>query len=314
MASLALLANPSPLTYSRRMKLSEAVEAFIRERRAGGYSKHTLDGYRSDLDQLIGITGRNTILRLDHTLMIEYFELQSSRGAKLATLHRKYVCLNQFCKWLMVHAGLTHNPMAHIPKFKKPDQSPRPYSPEERDRLMNLPLEPLDAILRGLLYYTGIRVTPLTQLKVGDLTFSPMTIEGITFPGTIRSLQKGNKYVVSPMHPDLRDILVRWIGELGDQKPYSWLLPYHSGKPMARVTVERKCHEWGKMANVAPPCIPHRFRHTFGTDLTRLGVHPRITQALMGHADIKTTMGYARVSGGQTAEAILKLPSYRGGL
>jgi site-specific recombinase XerD len=311
MANLALLAQPANLTYSRRMKLSEGVEAFIRERRANGYSKHTLDGYRSDLEQLIGMTPVNTVLRLDHQLMIHYFEEMSGRGAKLATLARKRSCLNEFCKWLMLHGILADNPMAKVKRIKKPDQSPRPYSPDERDRLMNLPLEGLDAILRGLLYYTGIRVTPLTQLKVGDLTFSPMTVEGITFPGTIRSLQKGNKYVISPMYPDLRDMLANWINGLVDQKPYSWLLPYHLGKPMARVTVERKCHAWGQLAGVQGQCIPHRFRHTFGTDLVRLGVHPKVIQVLMGHADIKTTMGYARVSGGQTAEAILKLPSYK---
>ena len=40
----------------------------------------------------------------------------------------------------------------------------------------------------------------------------------------------------------------------------------------------------------------HRFRHTFAADMTRFGVRIPILQRLMGHADLKTTLGYVRLS------------------
>ena len=41
---------------------------------------------------------------------------------------------------------------------------------------------------------------------------------------------------------------------------------------------------------------PHRFRHTFGTDMARAGVRLPILQRMMGHADLKTTLQYIELS------------------
>jgi integrase/recombinase XerC len=41
---------------------------------------------------------------------------------------------------------------------------------------------------------------------------------------------------------------------------------------------------------------PHRFRHTFGTDMARAGVRLPILQKMMGHADGATTLQYINLS------------------
>ena len=45
-----------------------------------------------------------------------------------------------------------------------------------------------------------------------------------------------------------------------------------------------------KMAN------PHRFRHTFASDMVRAGVSIPALMQLMGHAQIQTTMIYVQVT------------------
>ena len=45
-----------------------------------------------------------------------------------------------------------------------------------------------------------------------------------------------------------------------------------------------------KMAN------PHRFRHTFASDMVRAGVSLPALMQLMGHAQIQTTMVYVQVT------------------
>jgi integrase/recombinase XerD len=65
---------------------------------------------------------------------------------------------------------------------------------------------------------------------------------------------------------------------------------------------------WGKTAGVAN-CLPHRFRHTFATDLLRRGTDSRIIQALLNHADLGTTAVYTKVVDAQTGEAVQRLPS-----
>jgi integrase/recombinase XerD len=41
---------------------------------------------------------------------------------------------------------------------------------------------------------------------------------------------------------------------------------------------------------------PHRFRHTFGSDMVRAGISLPALMHLMGHADIHTTMLYVRLA------------------
>ena len=41
---------------------------------------------------------------------------------------------------------------------------------------------------------------------------------------------------------------------------------------------------------------PHRFRHTFASDMVRAGVSLPALMQLMGHADIQTTMLYVQVT------------------
>ncbi len=40
----------------------------------------------------------------------------------------------------------------------------------------------------------------------------------------------------------------------------------------------------------------HRFRHTFGADMSRSGVRLPVLQRMMGHADAKTTLQYIHLS------------------
>jgi site-specific recombinase XerD len=45
-----------------------------------------------------------------------------------------------------------------------------------------------------------------------------------------------------------------------------------------------------------PQASPHRFRHTFGSDMIRAGVSLPALQKLMGHAYIHTTMLYIQLT------------------
>lgn len=47
---------------------------------------------------------------------------------------------------------------------------------------------------------------------------------------------------------------------------------------------------------------PHRFRHTYGTDMARAGVGMPVLQQLMGHSDIETTLRYINLSLEDVAE------------
>ena len=117
------------------------------------------------------------------------------------------------------------------------------------------------------------------------------------------------------MHPVLKEILFAYTLENTDLKGQSWLLRQPAkkqsksvGRPYGRRLMERLTHAWGERAQV-PDCLPHRFRHTFATDLLREGTDIRVIQVLLNHADLGTTAIYTKVVDAQTGAAVLRLPS-----
>jgi hypothetical protein len=51
-----------------------------------------------------------------------------------------------------------------------------------------------------------------------------------------------------------------------------------------------------RLRSQVPQANPHRFRHTFGTDMVRAGISLPALMHLMGHSPIHTTMLYVQIA------------------
>jgi len=69
------------------------------------------------------------------------------------------------------------NSVDDLPRIRKPKGLPRPFMPEERDRIFAMDLPPDERVLRALLYFTGLRVTPICQIRIGDVRLGPSVEE-----------------------------------------------------------------------------------------------------------------------------------------
>jgi integrase len=158
-------------------------------------------------------------------LIRAYFLGLSHQGRRLSTLYRKHSVLHEFGRWGVRKKLWLASPMDDIPRPPKPEHLPRPFTPEEIGRLMRLELPPVESVVRGLLYYTGLRVSPICQLKIGDVSFDEIAYpNGVTFPGVIRTIGKGNKPLVTPMHPALKELLFAHVIQRTDLRGHAWLL------------------------------------------------------------------------------------------
>ena len=178
---------------------------------------------------------------------------------------------------------------------------------------MALGLDATERTLRGLLYYTALRVTPICGLRVGDVSFSPTRFpNGLESPGSIRATSKGSKQAVKPMHADLYRLLEEYMllkhPRMDD--PRAWLLMQRDGRPWTRKMIEQRVSRWGQAARV-PDCHPHRFRHTCATNLLEGGQDIRLVQALLDHEDLSTTALYTKVTDARLAGAVAALPSFQ---
>jgi integrase/recombinase XerD len=171
-----------------------------------------------------------------------------------------------------------------LPRYEK--KLPVILSKEEVKALLEAPRNLGHRTILATLYGTGLRVSEVTHLKVPDLDRERKVIR-------VRG-GKGHKDRQVMLSDPLREVLVaywRWA------RPAEWLFPGEKpGRPLSRETVFRTCREAARLAGIAKPVHPHSLRHAFATHLLDDGVSLPVIQALMGHANLKTTARYLHVS------------------
>jgi len=159
-------------------------------------------------------------------------------------------------------------------------------SKEEVKALLTAPKNLAHRAILATLYGTGLRVSEATSLNVHDLDRS----RGVIW---VRG-GKGRKDRQVMLSESLREVLAaywRW------KRPTEWLFPGgKAGCPLSPRTVFGTCRKAAQLAGIAKKVHPHSLRHAFATHLLEDGVNLVVIQKLLGHADVRTTALYLRVS------------------
>ena len=148
-----------------------------------------------------------------------------------------------------------------------------------------------DAAIMELLYASGIRVSELCGLDLGDVDGERRSV---------RVLGKGGRERVVPMGIPAARALRQW-----QQAGRPSLMTARSGPAMflgargGRLdprTARRVVHARIAAAGSVPDTGPHGLRHTAATHLLEGGADLRSVQEILGHASLATTQIYTHVS------------------
>ncbi len=193
-------------------------------------------------------------------------------------------------------------------------------TPEQVHRLKTLARRAAEAALRrgqkagvrnwAILHValdTGLRVSELVNLKVGDLLLDPGHAALIVRRG------KGGKtrsvYIGEPLRKHLWEFLEwkRLVGEPTDPDAFLFLSP--RGGPLTRQAVWLMFKRYARQAGLPPRFTIHSCRHTYASLLYRASRYNlRLVQKQLGHASIRTTQVYADVLAQDALEAVNGLP------
>ena len=283
------------------MRLSQAVEAFITAR-TPYLSASTLRSYESALNLLVAqahIDDRNILSAFTPPLVRAFIERQAAKGMAQTTMHLRYTAIKEFGRWGAMMRYWDRNPVDEVQAIRQPKTLPRPFTKEERTRLMELVLPPQEAALRALLFFTGRRVSELCNIRLRDLTLSE------THGGLRVQNGKGGKDMAIPFGVEVVRALQDYL-EGASLMSRMFLFQLPSGKAWHRRAAEYRTRAWGRAANV-PECTPHRFRHVYATMLLERGARIEQIQLLLGHSSIATTMIYTKVAEPTLLDTVLLL-------
>ena len=199
------------------------------------------------------------------------------------TINRYFSALNVALKWALKR-GYRKSPLPELEWQDEDEGRIRWITPAEEETVLGLMARP-----ESLMVFVSIR----TGLRRGELLgLKPRDVE----PGWVHLWGTGTKSGKGRSIPLSQEVYLA-LQEL-----------FKLGMP----TQESLRYQWSvarQAMNLADDedFVFHACRHTFATRAVQAGVHPRVLQRLMGHANLSTTMRYMQVSDEMLTQAIAQM-------
>jgi integrase/recombinase XerC len=287
-------------------------------------SPQTIREYQRDTEQFAAFVtppdeDPPALSTIDHRMVREYVAMMYDRGLERASVARRLASLRTFFKYCIREGHTKQNPARLVKTPKLARRVPRVLTAEELNNFLDtlgqktgtkksqrkrpatarseneakVVLKRDRAILE-LLYASGLRVSELVGLDLGDIDQAGQML---------RVLGKGNKERVVPYGskaqaaleaywPVREELMAKAQVEVN---PEAVFLNHHGGRLTDR-SVRHVVTKYARLANVNWDLHPHSLRHAFATHLLADGADLRAIQELLGHVSLSTTQRYTQAS------------------
>ena len=272
-----------------------------------GVGHHTLRAYAQDLRTFARFTRMhrlgNPLSRDD--ILAYHRHLRDAIEAKPATIERRLSTLRSYFAWRQGRNSALPSPFADLRiSIRIPRRLPRPVDRATLQRVLRaeIPKIPpysesvpprtapemmadVTILIIKLLIVTGLRISELTNLKIRDVS-----------PDACQIFVNGKgcrERIVFVPNIELQEEFRRYCAARCEQGPLAAPLFLNSeGRRLRSATFRKRLRALSKRLEIEPHLTPHRFRHSVATLLIEEGIDIRMVQALLGHANLRTTEIY----------------------
>jgi integrase/recombinase XerD len=291
---------------SESADLSNQVVAFLGFcRLEKGLSVNSLSAYSADLDKFSSFFAKSAGLP-DTEGLRRYLDHLAEAGLSSRSVARHLTTLRNFYGFLLREGQIERDATEHLRTPRQWQKIPRFLNLEEINRIIQAPdyTRPTglrDRAMMELLYATGLRVSELCGLGLGDLNLEM---------GVLRTTGKGNKQRLVPAGKTallaVEEYLKNGRAALLKGRASRYLFVTAQGGRLTRQGFWKLLVGYGKKAGIFHGLTPHVLRHSFATHLLEGGADLRSVQVMLGHADISTTQIYTHVMRSRLRETVEK--------
>lgn len=255
-------------------------------------SVHTVTAYGHDLIQFTDFLATQYVTDLADCKSIHirgFMVMLLGDDLTARSVHRKVSSVRGWFKYLRKQGVFSVDPMCKVvmPKMPKVLVKDIPAT-DLLNMFARFPWNEVehgerDRLLLLLLYTSGMRLSELIGLKMGDVDFHR---------NSLRVLGKRNKERIIPMHPETVDCLKEYI----ELKGGTHLFETEKGQPLYPVYVYRLVNHYLKLFSHAAKTSPHVLRHSFATHMLNNGANLLAIKDILGHANLSATQVYTKNS------------------
>lgn len=261
-----------------------------------GAAANTIAAYSRDLARYLHFLGERAPGEIRPSDVASYLAQLKSEGIAPRSRARALSALRMLHRFLVTEGYCELNPTSIIEAPKGVMRLPAVLSCKEVEALLASPLdtgagELRDKAMLELLYATGLRVSELVGLKLGEVNLGA---------GYLMTIGKGDKERLVPIGDSACEAVGRYLkearGELLKSGASPRLFLSRLGEGMTRQAFWNIVKKRVLQAGVRTGISPHTLRHSFATHLLENGADLRSVQIMLGHADLSSTQIYTHVT------------------
>lgn len=282
------------------------INMFLGSKKTTGRADSTLRQYSREIYNMLDFVGKRLedITAMD--LRYYYAVMREKHGIKMSTMQTRIHYLSSFWDFLTLEKLVPNNPVRQIGNLKVSITIKKPFAQEELEALRLHCDRSRDRALVEFLLATGLRVSEICRLNVGDIDFYKMEFY-------VRG--KGDKERLCLLDDVAKFHLKRYLRErtrkerVGEELLQMRPLFVTAKAPFSRMTiagVQYLLKTLGEKAAV-DNVHPHRFRRTFACDMIARGMSVEQLMVLLGHKSIETTMIYVTVKTSSVCDTYRRL-------
>lgn len=313
------------LSSSENQSWIEDANSFLSLIAIRGLSAHTARAYAFDLKNIFTWLSSNNfqeLSQLDGSAAIRYLSYMREKTLQPASINRRLSTFNLFYHFktgqnlhdtLMIAGhykgqGRDKNLGLHVLerrkrrlRVKSEQKLVDPLTPDEIKKFFATMHRYRDLAIVQLMLFCGLRSQEVRNLSVDDIVAQEnrMIIRG-----------KGQKQRAMPISKSIVSVINQYLDyERPKSSPTSALFVILQGRRRGSpMTSEgfRNLFRHRRRDKSLVRANPHRFRHTFGSDMARSGVRLATLQKMMGHANSLTTLQYVNLAMVDVADAYQK--------
>lgn len=260
-------------------------------------SPNTLIAYQTDLEQFGQYVDQSfqmkDLVKADAEVVRTWILTLMEEGVTTRSINRKISCLKSFYNYQQKMGLVEDNIMRQVVSPKMSKRLPHFVEEHDMERLFTADMFGADfegirdRAIMELFYSTGMRLSELLNIKLGDIDF---------YERTVKVLGKRNKERVIPMNHLAIEALEKYFAayreKFGEMNKNSCIFVTSKNRKLYSKAIYNIVRKYLDCVTTIDKRSPHVLRHTFATHLLNHGADINAIKEILGHSSLAATQVY----------------------